>query len=107
VTDITWELSDLATGAQLFDTAGRALTSLAAGVQPPNPRMYGRFVSNAAAMTEPAASVAHRHLLAALGTAVTSVSDRLRATEEAYRAVEETNTALAREITSALQEVGR
>lgn len=107
VTDITWDLSDLTARAQIFDSAGRALSSLAAGVQSPNPGMYGSFVSHAAAMTEPATSAAHRHLLTALSTAVTSVSDRLRATEEAYRAVEETNTALVREITSALEEVVR
>ena len=107
VTDTTWELSDLTAGAQIFDSAGRALSSLAARVHSPNPGMYGSFVSNAAAMTEPATSATHRRLLTALSTAVTSVSDRLRATEEAYRAVEETNASLVREITSTLEEVGR
>jgi len=105
VTDITWDLSDLTAGAQVFDSAGRALASVAAGVPSPDPGMYGSFVSNAAAMTEPATSVAHRHLLNALSGSVTGVADRLRATEEAYRAVEETNTALVREISSALEGV--
>ena len=107
MTDITWDLSDLTAGAQIFDSAGRALASVAAGVQSPNPGMYGSFVSTAAAMTEPATSAAHRHLLTALSASVTGAADRLRATEEAYRAVEETNTALVREITSALEEAVR
>ena len=107
MTDATWDLSELTTGAQIYDAAGRALASLAGSLQAPNPAMYGRFVSNAAAMTEPATSTAHRHLLTALSSSVTDVSDRLRATEEAYRAVEEANTALVREITSALEEVVR
>jgi hypothetical protein len=107
VTDTTWDLSELSTGAQIFDGAGEALSSLSASVHAPNPAMYGRFVSNAAAMTEPATSTAHRHLLTALSSSATDVGDRLRATEEAYRAVEEANTALVRTITSALEEVVR
>ena len=101
---MSWDLSDLMTGAQIFDGAGRHLSSLAASVRSPNPGMYGTFVANAAALTEPATSTAHRHLLAALSTSVTDVGDRLRSTAEAYRAVEETNAALAREITSAIEE---
>jgi len=56
VTDITWDLSDLMTGAQIFNRAGRQLSSLAASVRSPNPGMYGTFVANAAALTEPATS---------------------------------------------------
>lgn len=107
MTDATWDLSELTTGAQIFDAAGRSLASLAGTVEPPDPAMYGRFVSNAAAMTEPATSTAHRHLLTALSASVIDLSDRLRATEEAYRAVEEANAALVRQITSALEEVVR
>ena len=103
MTEISWELSDLTAGAQIYDGAGRALAAVTAGVQAPNPAMYGTFVANAAALTEPATSNANRHLLTALSSSVTDVADRLRATEESYRGVEETNTALVDDITSALE----
>lgn len=104
VTTTSWDLSDLENGAQVFADAGGQLSALAAAVQPANPAMYGSFVANAAALTEPATSLANTHLLIALSGSVTDIGVRLRTTEAAYRAVEETNEALAREITSALEE---
>lgn len=53
MTDSSWDLSDLSTGAQIFDAAGRALTTLAQALQPPNPAMYGSFVSNAEGVVPP------------------------------------------------------
>ncbi len=104
VTTTSWDLSDLENGAQVFAEAGGQLRSLAAAVQQASPAMYGSFVANAAALTEPATSQANRHLLTAMSGSVTDIGVRLRSTEAAYRAVEETNEALVREITSALEE---
>lgn len=104
VTTTSWDLSDLEAAAQVFTDAGSQLQSLAAAIPPANPAMYGSFVANAAALTEPATSEANTHLLTALSGSVTDIGVRLRTTEDAYRAVEETNEALVREITSALEE---
>lgn len=85
---VSWETADMRSAGHLLVGDGSDFAGLGQQLSAPSAEMFGTFLSNAVAMTEPAATEHNRELAAASGGATTEIGDRLLASAGDYDQVE-------------------
>lgn len=88
MTVVSWDTTDMRAAGRTLGEDGTALRGESAKLTPPDTGMYGSFLANAVAMTQPAASEHNREVVSALGSATTEIGDRLVTSAVDYDEVE-------------------
>lgn len=90
---VSFQPSDLHTAASRLQPSAAAFAGWQ--VAPPDPQMYGQLVGAAATDAEPAVTEDLNELLAAVGSLLGSVGERLRISADTYRQLEAEQARLA------------